>query len=158
MSTLKCLGAMLILGIANISYADVTYSYTNAPMVVICPTPGLTAYLVSARSPPHFSAEWKREAGGAHCMSVKSDRPLIVTKVGETTFRGHVYPMAEIFPAGVVISVDGFGGPYYISSTHIKTPPSAAQVRANVKSLSPTVVHYSTEGIDSPMGPSAPSQ
>ncbi|MBB3256858.1 hypothetical protein F4827_001703 [Paraburkholderia bannensis] len=158
MSNLKGLGAVLSIGIANIAHAAVTYSYTNVPVAVICPTPGLTAYLESDQSPPHFSAEWKHEAGVAHCRSVKSDRPLIVTKIGETTFRGHVYPMAEIFPAGVVISADGFGGPYYISSTRIKTAPSAAQVRANLKSLNPTVVHYLTGGIDSPIGSSAPSQ
>lgn len=158
MSALKSLGAILTFGIANISYADVTYSYTNVPVAVICPTPGLTAYLESPLSPPHFSAEWKREAGSSHCRSVKSDRPLIITKIGETTFRGRVYPMAEIFPGGVVASPDGFGGPYYISSAHIKVAPSAAQVRANVKSLNPTVVHYSADGIDGPIGSSSPSQ
>jgi hypothetical protein len=148
------LGALALSVVPISSQAEVTHSRIKAEIAVVCPTPGMVAYLESPFSPTRFSPSWKAEAGRAHCRSLKSDRPLIVTKLGSTSFRDHEYSVAEVVPTGVIFSTDGFAGPYYIISTQLRAIPNSEEIRENVKSLLPTSVNYSVDGID---GPSAPA-
>jgi hypothetical protein len=129
--------------------ASTIYSYTNSSISVICPDPTMTAYLESPLAATRFSSSWQATAARFHCRSVKSDRPLIITNSLSVNFHGTDYSIVEILPAGVVVSVDGFGGPYYILKSRIKKMPTSEQVHSNRDSLLPTPVHYSTEGIDS---------
>lgn len=145
-------------GLSTASHAEVTYSFTNTPVAVICPDPGTTAYLESSLSPPHFSKEWKSIGGHSHCRTVKNDRPIIVLKTGSITFHNREYEMAELMPGGVVVSVDGFGGPYYVLATRIKKLPTADQMHANAAAFLPTVVQYSREPIAPSRPASAPAQ
>jgi hypothetical protein len=143
--------------------AETTQSFTNVPVAVICPSPTFTAYLESSEAPPHFSKEWEYAGGHAHCRTVKSGRPLLVTKIVSVAFHGREYPVAEAFPGGVIVSVDGFGGPYYILSSRIKKLPTADQMHANLAAFLPTTVQYNVNpsGSNAPATsppPSAPSQ
>ena len=138
---------------ATAANAETTQSFTNVPVVVMCPSPTFTAYLESSEAPPHFSKEWEYEGGHAHCRTVKSDRPLLVTKVVSVAFHGREYTVAEAFPGGVIVSVDGFGGPYYILTSRIKKLPTTDQMHANLAAFLPTTAQYNVN----PSGSSAPA-
>jgi hypothetical protein len=146
------LGLVLWL-MATAANAETAQSFTNVPVAVICPSPTFTAYLESAEAPPHFSKEWEYKGGHAHCRTVKSDRPLLVTRVVSVAFHGREYTVAEAFPGGVIVSVDGFGGPYYILTSRIKKLPTIEQMHANAAAFLPTIVQYNVN----PSGSSAPA-
>lgn len=139
----------VVWGLSNFAHAEAIGSFTTAPVTVMCPNPEMTAYLESHEAPPHFSKEWEYTAGHAHCRTVKNDRPLIVIKTGSFTFHSREYDMVELIPGGVTVSVDGFGGPYYLLASRLKKLPTVEQMHTNVAALLPTRVDYS---IYKPMG------
>ena len=126
------------------AHGEVTYSHIKVPVAVVCRDPTMTAYLESSDSPPHFSPQWESIGGHSHCGTMKNDRPLIIVKSVSVTRRGKTYPMVEMFPAGIIVSTDGFGGPYFLLASHIANMPGPDQLRENVKAFLPTSVDYST--------------
>lgn len=151
-SVLATIFFAVVWGLSNFAHAEVTGSFTTAPVTVMCPNPGMTAYLESPEAPPRFSKEWEYTGGHAHCRTVKNDRPLIVLKTESFAFHGREYAMAELMPGGVIVSVDGFGGPYYLLTSRIKKLPTAEQMRANAAAFLPTAVDYGVK----PVAPSEP--
>lgn len=151
-STRRALAGITILLICfagtRASSAATTQAFTNVPVTVICPSPQITAYLESNESPPHFSKEWQYFGGHAGCRTVKSDRSLLITRTGSVAFHGKDYKFAEVFPEGVIVTTDGFGGPYYVLSSRIKKLPNEAQMKANTSSFLPTPRVYG----DTPTG------
>ncbi len=138
----------ILLAVAVQAKADTTNSFIKVPVAVICPTPKLTAYLESADAPPQFSKEWEYAAGHAHCRTVKNDRPLLITKSGRITFHDREYAVVELFPAGVIVSTDGFGGPYYLLTSRIRKLPTAEQMHANRAAFLPTQMQYGNKSVD----------
>lgn len=153
--------AAFLCGLATDASAEPTNSFTNVPVAIICPNPTMTAYLESNDSPPHFSKEWESIGGHAHCRTVKNDRPLLITKISALAFHGREYVMAELFPAGVIMSIDGFGGPYYLLRSRLSNVPTAEQITATVAAFMPTNAQYNAKLDDpastTPTQPTKPS-
>lgn len=136
-------------GVSNFAHAGATYSYTNKPVTVMCPNPGMTALLESLSERDRLSAKWQYVGGHAHCATVKSDRALIIMRAGSVSFRGRDVEVAEVYPAGVITTVDGFSGPYYLLTSRIAKLPSHEQMRENAAAFLPTAVQYKTDdGLD----------